>query len=74
MAKFKPTTEAELAAQLGPHLKAMRGELSQGAVTQGADVAPRAYLRWETGQRLPSLRKLLDLANFHKVPVKELLP
>jgi hypothetical protein len=74
MPKFKSIPAADLAKALGANLKAQRGPRHQGIIAVGAGVALRVYADWEAGKKLPSLRKLLAVANFHKLPVKELLP
>lgn len=73
MPKFQPITEKQLAATLAAKLRTLRGSDTAEQVADKAGVARRVYGLWETGKKLPSLRKLLPIANYHQMPVKELL-
>lgn len=81
MLKFKPVSEKELAKAIGAKLADLRQhhspggkELSQARVASEAKISYRTYGKWETGQELPSTRKLNNLANFYQLPLSAILP
>lgn len=83
MTTFKPQTEAALAKAMGAKLVEIRKaqpappgtkELSQARVADSAKISRRTYGKWENGEELPSMRKLLYLANFLRLPLRELMP
>lgn len=48
--------------------------LTQIALARGIGVSQQVVCRWETGERLIPVDKLLELAAFLKCPPEELLP
>ncbi len=62
-------------AKIGEFLKKLRGEkgLTQEQLAEQFHVSRRSVSRWETGNTLPDLDILMEMANYYEVDLKELL-
>ncbi len=62
-------------AKIGAFLKKLRGEkgLTQEQLAEQFHVSRRSVSRWETGNTLPDLDILMEMASFYEVDLKELL-
>ena len=60
---------------LAEKLAALRGErkLSQGDLAEKLDVSRQSVSKWETGQAVPELDKIIKLADLFGVTVDELV-
>ncbi len=61
--------------KIGTFLKTLRNEkgITQEQLAEKMYVAPRTVSRWETGSNLPDLSVLVELADFYKVDIRELI-
>ena len=60
--------------KIGRFLKQLRMEkqLTQEKLSETLDVSRRTVSRWETGNNLPDLSILVELADFYDVVLKEI--
>ncbi|WP_329602308.1 helix-turn-helix domain-containing protein [Blautia liquoris] len=63
------------AKKIGEFLKALRKDkgLTQEQLAEIICVSGRTISRWETGTNMPDLSILIQMAEFYKVEVKEIL-
>ncbi|MBR2387405.1 MAG: helix-turn-helix transcriptional regulator [Clostridia bacterium] len=61
--------------KIGLFLKQLRKEknLTQGQLAEILNVSDRTVSRWETGNNMPDLSILVDLADFYNVDVREII-
>lgn len=61
--------------KIGEFLKKLRNKkaLTQEQLAEQLNVSRRTISRWETGNNLPDLSVLIELADFYKVDLRELL-
>lgn len=69
------TTKEECPMTLAEKIAALRGEqkLSQGDLAEKLDVSRQSVSKWETGQAVPELDKIIRLADLFGVTVDELV-
>ena len=54
---------------VGSRLARLRGEITQKAFAKKIGISAWAYCRFETGERIPSMKMIYKLAEMHKVSV-----
>ena len=61
--------------KIGSFLKKLRNEkeLTQGQLAEKLNVSNRSVSRWETGNTLPDISILIELAEFYEVDIKEII-
>lgn len=61
--------------KIGSFLKELRLEkgLTQLQLAEQLNVSNRSVSRWETGSTLPDISMMIELANFYKVDIKEII-
>ena len=61
--------------KIGAFLKTLRKEkgLTQWELAEKMGVSDRTVSRWETGTNMPDFSLLVDIADFYKVDVREIL-
>ena len=61
--------------KIGTFLKELRREkeLTQGELAEKLNVSNRSVSRWETGNTLPDISILIELAEYYEVDIKEIL-
>ena len=61
--------------KIGSFLKQLRKEkeLTQGQLAEKLNVSNRSVSRWETGNTLPDISILIELAEFYEVDIKEII-
>lgn len=61
--------------KMGSFLKKLRKEkgLTQGQLAEQLNISNRSVSRWETGSTLPDISILIELAEFYKVDIKEII-
>lgn len=61
--------------KIGSFLKGLRKEkgLTQGQLAEKLNVSNRSISRWETGNTLPDISILVELAEFYEVDIKEIV-
>jgi transcriptional regulator with XRE-family HTH domain len=57
---------------LGFRLKNLRGKLTQKEFAKAIGISERAYQRYESGERLPSMEVLLTICSYVEVTIDEL--
>ena len=62
-------------AKMGAFLKELRKEknITQDQLAEEMGVARRTVSRWETGSNMPDMDILIDISDFHKVDLREIL-
>lgn len=70
MARTKRTNK-ELAAQIGLAIRAQRkiADMTQEVLAEAVELQSETISRFESGQRTPSIEKLVDIASVLQVPV-----
>ena len=61
--------------KIGLFLKMLRNEkgLTQEQLAEKLNVSNRSVSRWETGSTLPDISLIIELADYYKVDIKELV-
>lgn len=61
--------------KIGSFLKQLRKEkeLTQGELAEKLNVSNRSVSRWETGNTLPDISILIELAEYYEVDIKEII-
>lgn len=61
--------------KIGSFLKELRLEkgLTQGQLAERINVSNRSVSRWETGNTLPDISILIELAEFYEADIKEII-
>lgn len=61
--------------KVGLFLKALRKEknITQGALAETLNVSGRTVSRWETGNNMPDISLLVELAEFYQVSIPEII-
>lgn len=61
--------------KIGSFLKELRTEkgITQGQLAEALNVSNRSVSRWETGNTLPDISLLVELAEYYDVDIKEII-